>query len=147
MKLAALDKRIASWMEIHGHRLLRYALAVIFIWFGVMKLFPGMSPAESLIAQTVYWFNPSWFIPVLGAWEVLIGILLLWRPAIREALALMGLQMAGTFLPLILLPSITWQSFMIPTMEGQYIIKNLVIIAAAIVIGGTVRHKHSKLQE
>ena len=59
----------------------------------------------------------------------------------------MALQMAGTFLPLILLPEITWRSFMVPTLEGQYIIKNLVLIAAAIVVGGTVRHTRSKIQE
>jgi uncharacterized membrane protein YkgB len=59
----------------------------------------------------------------------------------------MALQMVGTFLPLILLPEITWQHLFIPTMEGQYIIKNLVLITAAIVVGGTVRHTKSKIQE
>lgn len=147
MNYTKLDKQIATWMETHGHRLLRYALAVIFIWFGYLKLFKGLSPAEGLVTQTVYWFNPGWFIPFLGAWEILIGLCLLYRPWIRLGIGLMALQMAGTFLPLILLPEISWQGFLQPTMEGQYIIKNLVLITAAIVVGGTVRHKHSKLQE
>jgi uncharacterized membrane protein YkgB len=141
-----LDKGIASWMEVHGHRLLRYSLAVIFLWFGFLKFFPGMSPAEELVSNTVYWFGP-WFIFVLAAWEVAIGLCLLFRPLIRIGIALMALQMVGTFLPLILLPEITWQHLFIPTMEGQYIIKNLVLITAAIVVGGTVRHTKSKIQE
>ncbi len=146
MDWESLDIQVTRWMELHGHRLLRYSLAIIFIWFGALKLFPGLSPAEQLVANTVFWFDPGWFVPVLGAWEVLIGLCLAWRPLIRAALALMALQMAGTFLPLILLPEITWNGF-VPTLEGQYIIKNLVIIAAAIVVGGTVRHKKTVLEE
>ncbi|MBR9692878.1 hypothetical protein GOV07_03000 [Candidatus Woesearchaeota archaeon] len=145
MNYTRLDKNICSWMEIHGHRLLRYALAAVFIWFGALKPL-GLSPAQGLVENTVYWFGP-WFVPILGVWEVAIGICLLYRPLIRIGIALMALQMAGTFLPLILLPGITWQGFLTPTLEGQYIIKNLVLITAAIVVGGTVRHKHSKLQE
>ncbi len=144
MDLKALDGAITAWMAGHGLRLLRYSLAIVFLWFGLLKLFPGASPAESLVAQTVYWFDPAWFIPVLGAWEMLIGALLFFRPTIREALALMALQMAGTLLPLLILPAVTWHSFLVPTLEGQYIIKNMVLIAAANVIGGTVRQKHKK---
>ncbi len=147
MDLAALDKRIAAWLEVHGHRLLRYALAVVFFWFGLLKLWHGLSPAEPLVAQTVYWFNASWFVPFLGLWEMAIGACLAYRPLLRIGLGLMALQMAGTFLPLILLPGVTWRAWFVPTLEGQYIIKNLVLISAAIVVGGTVRHKTGKLQE
>lgn len=142
MDLAALDKRISDFMAHYGHRILRYALAIVFIWFGGLKLIHGLSPAEELVAATVYWVDPAWFVPLLGAWEVIIGLFLLWRPLIRIGIGLMGLQMIGTFLPLIILPAITWQSFGVPTLEGQYIIKNIVLIGAALVIGGTLRHKH-----
>ena len=88
------------------------------------------------------WFDPDWFLPVLGVWEVLIGVGLLIRPAIRGALLLLAIQMPGTFMPLILLPEVCFTAFPYGlTLEGQYIVKNLVIIAAALVVGGTVRRR------
>lgn len=136
--LVTLDHRIAGWMSRHGVLYLRIALAIVFIWFGGLKLF-GVSPANDLVTKTVVWFDPKWFIPVLGVWEVLIGLFMLWRPTIRVSIALLALQMPGTFLPLILLRETCFTHFpWAPTLEGQYIIKNLVLIAAAIVIGGTV---------
>ena len=135
-----IDPLIASWMQRWGLLLLRWSLALIFIWFGALKPF-GLSEANDLIEATVYWaVSPGWFIVVLGWWEVLIGLCLLWRPLIRVALALLALQMGGTFLPLVLVPEATWvQPPWQPTLAGQYIIKNLVIISAAIVVGGSVR--------
>ena len=119
--------------------LLRISLALVFIWFGALKPF-RISPADDLIQRTVYWFDPDVFIPILGAWEVLIGACLLMRPLIRVAILLLFLQMPGTFLPLVLLPDVCFTHVpWAPTLEGQYIIKNLVLISAAIVVGGTVR--------
>ncbi len=137
------DRRMASWMEYYGHRLLRYSLAIIFIWFGLLKPL-GMSPAATLVANTVYWLPPDVFLPILGWWEVAIGVGLLFRPLIRMALFLLFLQLPGTALPLLLLPDVCFSKFPIGlTLEGQYIIKNLTIISAAIVIGGTVRRQSS----
>ena len=117
---------------------MRYSLAVIFIWFGAVKFFGG--PADELVANTVYWVDPSWFVPFLGAWEVLIGLCMLYKPLIRFGILIMAPQMLGTFLPLILLPDVVYINFpFILTIEGQYIIKNLVLIAAAIVVGSHVR--------
>jgi uncharacterized membrane protein YphA (DoxX/SURF4 family) len=115
---------------------LRISLGVIFIWFGVLKLF-GNSPANDLITKTVYWFNPDVFIPILGIWEATIGLCLLVPSLIRLGLFLLALQMPGTFLPLVLLPEVCFVS--IPfnlTLEGQYIVKNLVLIGAAMAVGG-----------
>lgn len=134
-----IDPVIAGWMARYGIRLLRWSVGIVFVWFGALKTV-GMSPAQELVARTVYWFPPEIFIPILGWWEVLIGAGLLIRPLARMAIALLFLQMPGTFLPLILLPGVCFTS--IPfglTIEGQYIIKNLVLISAAIVVGGTVR--------
>jgi uncharacterized membrane protein YphA (DoxX/SURF4 family) len=114
---------------------LRISLGVIFIWFGVLKLF-GNSPANDLITKTVYWFNPDVFIPILGIWEATIGLCLLVPSLIRLGLFLLALQMPGTFLPLVLLPEVCFVS--IPfnlTLEGQYIVKNLVLIGAAMAVG------------
>ena len=139
------DRRMASWMEYYGHRLLRYSLAIIFIWFGLLKPL-GMSPAADLVANTVYWLPPDVFLPILGCWEVAIGVGLLFRPLVRMALFLLFLQLPGTALPLLLLPDVCFSKFPIGlTLEGQYIIKNLTIISAAIVIGGTAR-RHSSDQ-
>lgn len=133
------DRHLASWMGYYGHRLLRYSLAIIFIWFGLLKTL-GMSPAAELVAHTVYWFPSDVFVPILGLWEAVIGVGLLFRPCVRMALFLLFLQMPGTALPLVLLPDVCFSTFPFGlTLEGQYIIKNLTIISAAIVIGGTVR--------
>ena len=114
---------------------LRITLGIIFIWFGALKPF-GDSPAVDVITKTVYWFDPDIFIPILGVWEMAIGLCLLYAPFIRAGLFLLALQMPGTFLPLIILPEVCFID--IPfnlTLEGQYIVKNLVLIGAAIVVG------------
>ncbi len=136
-----IDLRISSWMEKYGRLLLRLSLAVIFIWFGALKPL-GISPAEELVKRTVYWIPPELFVPILGWWEVAIGAGLLFRPLIRFALFLLFVQMPGTVLPLILLPEVCFTQFPFGlTLEGQYIIKNLILISAAIVVGGTVRSR------
>lgn len=136
-----MDRRIAGWMRHNGPFLTRVALAVVFIWFGILKPL-GWSVANELVTRTVYWVDPGWFIPLLGWWEVAIGVCMLFRPLLRLAILLLFLQMPGTFLPLVLLPHVCFVSIpLVPSLEGQYIIKNLVLISAAIVVGGTVREK------
>ena len=131
-------------MSRWGVAVLRLALAVIFVWFGLLKPL-GLSPAEPLVLATVDSlpvFRPATWLILIGWWEVVIGVTFLHPATIRIAIALLALQMVGTFLPLVLLPEVTFQSGRVPyglTMEGQYIIKNLLVIAAAMVIGGTVR--------
>ena len=137
--LEIIDTTIARWMYIYGKILLRYSLAFIFVWFGALKPF-GLSPAQELVEKTVYWFNPKEFVVVLGWWEVLIGLCLLYKPFIRCAIFLLFIQMPGTFLPLLLLPNICFNKFPLElTLEGQYIIKNLILISSGLVIGGTVK--------
>jgi uncharacterized membrane protein YkgB len=136
-----IDAAIAHWMQRHGNLLLRISLAIVFIWFGALKPF-RISPADDLIQRTVYWINPDVFIPILGVWEVAIGLCMLWRPLIRVSILLLLLQMPGTFLPLVLLPGVCFTHVpWAPSLEGQYIIKNLVLISAAIAVGGTVRRR------
>jgi uncharacterized membrane protein YkgB len=135
----AIDATITALLDRWSIPALRAALAIVFIWFGGLKIL-GVSPAAELVAATVYIVPPDLFVPVLGVWEVLIGICLLYRPLIRVGLLLLALQLPGTFLPLVLLPEVVYVVFPYAlTVEGQYIIKNLVIIAAAFVIGATVR--------
>jgi len=144
MNLDNIDHTISKFMQRWGTVALRISLGVIFIWFGILKPL-GMSPAEPLVIATVRWlplFEGGVWVSVIGWWEIAIGVAFLFRSTIRLAIALLALQMVGTLMPLILLPSVTFQTGHIPygpTMEGQYIIKNLLIISAALVIGGTVR--------
>ncbi len=133
-----VDTRIINYLDKVSLPVLRYSMAIIFIWFGALKPL-GNSPANDLIAKTVYWFNPDIFIPILGIWEIVIGICLIYTPLIRVGLFLLALQMPGTFLPLILRPEICFTRFPFDlTLEGQYIIKNLVLIGAALVVGSKV---------
>ena len=144
-----LDRRIAGLLNRYGLRALRVAVALVFVWFGALKMVPGLSPAEDLVKATVFWFDADWFFPVLGVWEVLIGVGLLVRPLLRPALLLLALQMPGTFLPLVVVPEACWTAFPFGlTLEGQYIVKNLVLIAAAFAVGGTARvHGEERLTE
>ena len=132
-------------MAEHGVTLARIALGVVFLWFGALKLFPGMSPAETLASRTITRLTmgmmpPAVSLPVLAVWECAIGLGLLTGRALRVTLLLLFLQMPGTMLPLVMFPQETFAHVpYAPTLEGQYIIKNLVLIAAAIVVGATVR--------
>tara|TARA_B000000565_G_C23607742_1_gene309843 strand:- start:176 stop:586 length:411 start_codon:yes stop_codon:yes gene_type:complete len=126
-------------MFIYGIIFLRFSIRLIFVWFGFLKPF-GISPAQELVTNTVYWFDDKVsFVKFLGWWEVVIGITMCIKPLIRISIFLLFLQMPGTFLPLVLLPEICFTNFPFGlTLEGQYIIKNLIIISAGLVIGGTV---------
>ena len=140
IRLEKLDIIVTSFMNKWGVTLLRYSLGIIYIWFGALKPL-GLSPAQELVENTVYWFeDPKTFVPILGVWEIIIGITICIKPLIRVALFLLFLQMPGTFLPLILFPDVCFTNFPFGlTLEGQYIVKNLIIISAAIVVGSTVR--------
>ena len=134
-----IDKLISQYMFIYGIIFLRFSIGLIFVWFGFLKPF-GISPAQELVTNTVYWFDDKVsFVKFLGWWEVVIGITMCIKPLIRISIFLLFLQMPGTFLPLVLLPEICFTNFPFGlTLEGQYIIKNLIIISAGLVIGGTV---------
>ncbi|HEY3165164.1 MAG TPA: hypothetical protein VGJ71_12435, partial [Candidatus Limnocylindrales bacterium] len=118
---------------------------IVFLWFGALKLFPGASPAEQLAGRTIETLTGGFVpasvaLPVLAIWEVVIGVGLLVGRWMRLTLLLLVVQMAGTVTPLFLFPAETWvQAPLMPTLEGQYIIKNIVLVAAALVLGATVR--------
>jgi len=140
-----IDARITSWMARHGLPLLRISLGIVFLWFGALKFFPGLSPASDLAARTIatlsFGIVPAEVsIPLLAGWECLIGLGLLFGVFMRATLLLLAIQMAGTLTPLLLFPSEVFTRIpYAPTLEGQYIIKNAVLISAAIVLGATVR--------
>jgi uncharacterized membrane protein YphA (DoxX/SURF4 family) len=144
-RLEHIDVRLTRWMARHGLTLLRVSLAIVFLWFGALKFFPGLSPAHDLAARTIERLSgglagPELSVPVLATWECLIGLGLLLGVFLRAVLLLLMIQMVGTLTPLILFPGEVFTHVpYAPTLEGQYIIKNAVLISAAIVLGATVR--------
>ena len=141
-RLGSLDDWIIDWLDRYGHRLHRLSLGGLFVWLGLLKPM-GHKTATSLLAHTIYWGSPETMVLVLGWWEVAIGIAMLYKPAVRGALLLLLLRIPGTLLAFVLLPDVTFVSFpLVPTPEGQYLIKDLVLFFAAMAIGGSIRHEH-----
>ena len=139
------DTRIIAWMARYGITLMRVALGIVFLWFDALKFFPGLSVSDDLAVRTISvlslgYVSPSVSLPVLAAWECVIGLGLVFGKFLRLTLLLLLLQMTGTFLPLVFFPAETWTHIPYePTLEGQYIIKNLILLGAGIVVGATVR--------
>ena len=142
MKLRSLDIEIIHFFRRISEPVARIGLFVVFFWFGALKVF-GASPAtplvQALFQHTIPFMPFSAFIILFGLFEMLIGLLFLFKGCERVVIPLLFLHMITTFLPLFLIPQETWSGFLVPTLEGQYIIKNLVIIAAAI---GIAAHLH-----
>ena len=137
-----LDHALVGFMSAYGIHLLRWAVAIVYLWFGGLKLI-NASPAAELVVRTVFWLPPRQALLIIGGWEVLIGAgLLFTHPLVlRATLFLLWFQLAGTFQVFFLLPQEAFQGGnpLLPTLEGQYAFKNLVLIAAGLVIGSTVR--------
>ncbi len=141
-----LDGAIAGFMEAHGITLLRLAVAVVFIWFGALKVV-DRSPVADLVADTVYWVPDAFFVRFLGVWEMVVGLGLLLRFTLRVTLLLFWAQMAGTFLVLIVHPGLSFQESnpLLLTVTGEFVVKNLVLISAGLVIGSTVRRRREEI--
>jgi len=140
-----LDVVITTSLARVGMPVLRIGLGLVFLWFGALKFFPDLSPAQDLATRTISQLTlgavgPDISLPILATWESLIGLGLLSKRFLRATLLLLAVQMVGTVMPLLLFPAETFSRFpYAPTLEGQYIIKNIVLVSAGIVIGATVR--------
>ena len=146
--LNKLDSKFIKIMKNASIPSIRLSFGVIFIWFGVLKPL-GLSSAEGLLKSTVIWLpfgSPEMWLIIIGLWEVVIGVFFFFKKTTRIAIILLFLQMVGTFMPLVVLTEVTFQSnnFLLPTLEGQYIIKNLIIISAALVLGGEITRSNNK---
>ncbi|GAB4309835.1 MAG: DoxX family protein [Phototrophicales bacterium] len=140
-----IDLMLTTWMARHGVRLLRISLGVVFFWFGFLKFFPDLSPAQDLASRTIETLTfgimtETISLPVLATWESLIGLGLITGKYLRFTLLLLFAQMLGTILPIFFFPEEVFTRFPYAlTLEGQYIVKNLVLVSAALVLGATVR--------
>lgn len=131
-----LDYIIKIAMKENGVWLLRVSLGIVFFWFGILKIL-GVSPVAELVGATYSFMPAREFLLVLGVWEVIIGLGLIFKIAIRTTIGLLLLQMSGTFLSFILAPEIFFNgNFFLLTTEGEFVIKNIVLVSAGIVIGG-----------
>ena len=139
-----VDRQVVRLMSSYGPTVLRFALGIVFIWFGVLKIV-GESPVADLVADTVYWLPADPFVRFLGVWEVTIGLGLILGVALRLVLLIFFLQMAGTFLVLVTQPGEAFEGRnpLLLTTEGEFVIKNLVLIAAGLVLGSTVRRRQT----
>ena len=121
----------------------RIALFVIYFWFGLLKIV-GLSPASGMVQElfgktvahmpVVSSMSPSVFVIIFGVFEVIIGILFIIPGKERWALWAFGVHMVTTTLPLFFLQASVWQHIFVPTLEGQYIIKNIALMACATTI-------------
>lgn len=137
--ISRVDRRLIPLLRRWGVTILRMSLAVVFVWFGALKIF-GDTPVFDLVASTVYLVDPQWFVPVLGIVEVLVGLGLAFGVGLRLVLAVLFAQLVGTFLVFVVLPDVAYQDgnpFRL-TIEGEFIVKNLVLLAAAVVVGASI---------
>lgn len=141
MEKQSFLERMRKNIESQGITLLRISVGLIFLWFGFLKFFSNTSAAESIASRTVSWLTAGVLssevsMPVLAVLECLIGIGILTKKYMQLVIPLLYFQMAGTLLPLVIFPRETWEIIpLVPTLEGQYIIKNAILISAGIVLG------------
>lgn len=140
-----VDARLIPFLRRVAVPMLRISLGLVFVWFGALKVF-DVSPVADLVASTVYWVDPDLFVTALGFFEIFVGVMLLFGWALRLTLALFTLQMVGTFLTFFVLPDITFRDGnpLLLTVEGEFVVKNLVLISAAMVVGTTVRRQRGR---
>ena len=136
-RLSDLDARCASLLHKWSIPILRLALGVIFLWFGALKLL-GVSPVLSLVQQAYSFVPVHPFFLVLGFWEMGIGCGLIFNRALRLTLVFLCIHLLGTFLALLQAPSLFFlhDNPLWLTTEGEFVVKNLVLVAAGLVIGG-----------
>jgi uncharacterized membrane protein YkgB len=138
-ELTRLDASFESWLSRHGITVLRYALAIVFFWFGIVKPL-DISPADPVVYHGVFFLPFDLFFPVLGWWEAIVGVGLLFDRTVRLAVYLMVFQMLGTMIPLFTTP---WMTFVqwpfVPTEVGAYIIKNWVLLSGGLVVLSAVK--------
>lgn len=142
MKLKRIDTGLINFFRKAFIPSARFGLFVIFFWFGLLKVI-GLSPASGVVQRlfedTIPFMSFGTFLILFGVFECIIGILFLIKGFERVVIPLLFIHMITTFGPLVFLKEETWQSFLVPTLEGQYIIKNLVLIACGIGIAAKLK--------
>lgn len=141
MNITRIDHSIIHFLRKAFIPTARFSIFVVYVWFGALKIL-GVSPASGLVHAlfdaTISWMSFDTFYLLFAWFEVLIGVMFIVPRLTRFVLPLLFIHMITTFMPLVFLPSESWDGFMKLTLPGQYIVKNLVIIAVAIGIAAQV---------
>ena len=121
-----------------GVPLLRLSLGLVFVWFGALKV-ADRTPVGDLVAGTVPWLDRAWFVPALGAFEVVLGLALIVGYRLGWVALLTAAHLAGTFLTLVVQPDVAFQQGnpLLLTTEGEFVAKNLVLATAALVVAAS----------
>ncbi len=142
MTIQSIDVKFINFAKEISMPFARFSIFIVFFWFGILKVL-GFSPASGLVkdllSRTIPFVQPDQFVVGFGFFEMIIGVLFLIKGLERLVIPMLLAHMMTTVMPLFLLSSQTWSQFLVPTLEGQYIIKNMVIIAVSI---GIAAHLH-----
>lgn len=146
-RVETIDRQVTDVMAVSAIPLLRLSLAVTYIWFGALKVF-GVSPVADVVTGTVPFVPRKILVPLVGAWEMAIGVGLLFRVALRPTLLLFFLQLAGTFMSFLMRPQNNFERSnpLILTKDGEFVLKNLVLLSAGLALGSTVRQRSEELR-
>jgi uncharacterized membrane protein YkgB len=147
-RLDRLEALVTRWLARYSVDLLRVSLGVVFLGFGVLKFFPGVSPAqglaeEAVAALTLGLIPGSVGLVLVATIETVIGLSLITGRYVHLGLVWLGVAMVGILSPLVLVPSELFARPYEPTLEGQYVLKDLVLIAAGLVVATSVRLRRS----
>ncbi len=140
ISLSEIERRVAALMRPFSLPLLRVSLGVVFIWFGALKVI-NATPVATLVAGTMPWVDPAWFVPLLGAIEVVVGLALIAGRRLTAVSCILVGHLAGTFLVLLMQPQVAFQhgNPLLLTTEGEFVVKNVVLISAGIVLASRPR--------
>ncbi|MDQ3850108.1 MAG: hypothetical protein M3296_05795 [Actinomycetota bacterium] len=142
--LGRVDEAVHRWLLDNSIVVLRIAVGVVYLAFGILKFIPHMSPAEPLTMLTMdrltFGLVPGGVaIVIVGILESVIGLMLITARGLRVAIYLLAAQFVGVFAPLLLFPSRLFAGMHHgPTLEGQYVLKDLVLVAAGFVVAATL---------
>jgi uncharacterized membrane protein YkgB len=148
-RMAFLDDwstRVSRWLARYSLAVLRISLGLVFVGFGVLKFVLGLSPAEDLASETMQALTLGLIPEGLGlllraTLETAVGLLLLTGRFLRLGLGLLGLAMVGILAPRVLFPDRPFAGLAhAPTLEGQYVLKDVVLLAAGLVLAASARH-------
>jgi putative oxidoreductase len=135
-----LDAQVTQWLARNSVPLVRISLGFVFLAFGLLKFFPGVSPAEAIAirttdALTLGIVEGDLARLFVAAMETAIGLSLLTGRYLRIGVGLLGIAMVGVLSPLVLFPGDLFsREFNAPTLEGQYVVKDIVLLTSALVV-------------
>jgi putative oxidoreductase len=135
-----LEQRIATLVRPVSLTMLRISLGLVFVWFGALKI-ANLTPVGALVAGTVPWLDPAWFVPLLGAVEVVVGIALIAGRRLTAVSCVMVAHLTGTLLVFVMQPHVAFKhgNPLLLTTEGEFVLKNVVLISAGLVLASRLQ--------